>query len=75
MAQEFPKDPMAFPQKVASLYWEEGEKFTNLGEAQLEALTRFTGNLQNLVEKAGKETRESLTKYTEKILALYGLKN
>jgi hypothetical protein len=75
VAQEFPKDPMAFPQKVVSLYLEEGEKFTNLGDAQVEALTRFTGNLQNLLEKAGKETRESLTKYTEKILALYGLKN
>jgi len=75
VAQEFPKDPIAFPQKVVSLYLEEGEKFTNLGDAQVEALTRFTGNLQNLLEKTGKETRESLTKYTEKILALYGLKN
>ena len=75
VAQEFPKDPIAFPQKVVSLYLEEGEKFTSLGDAQVEALTRFTGNLQNLLEKAGKETRENLTKYTEKILALYGLKN
>ncbi|MFQ5989934.1 MAG: hypothetical protein ACE5K9_08470 [Candidatus Methylomirabilales bacterium] len=75
VAQEFPKDPMGFPQKVVTLYWEEGEKFTQLGDAQVEALTRFTGKVQDLVEQAGKETRESLTKYTEKILALYGLKN
>lgn len=75
VAQEFPKDPTAFPEKVVRLYWEEGEKFTTLGDAQVEALTRYIGNLQNLLERAGKETRESLTKYTEKVLALYGLKN
>lgn len=75
VAEELPKDPTAFPQKVVSLYWSEGEKFANLGDAQLEAMTRYTGNLQNLLERAGKETRESLTKYTEKILSLYGLKN
>ena len=75
VAQEFPKDPTAFPQKVVSLYWEEGEKYTTLGDAQVEALTRYTGNLQNLLERASKETRQSLTKYTEKVLALYGLKN
>ncbi len=75
VAQEFPKDPMSFPQKVVTLYWEEGEKFTRLGDAQVEALARFNASVQDLVEKAGKEARERLTKYSEKILALYGLKN
>ena len=75
LAQEFPKDPTALPQKAVALYWEEGEKIVRLGDAQREALSRFTGNVQNLLEKAGTESRETTTKYTEKVLGLYDLKN
>lgn len=75
LAQEFPKDAMASSQKAMALYWEEGEKITHLGDAQLQALNRFTGNVQNLLGKAGKESQETLVKYTERILALYGFKN
>jgi len=75
IAQELASDPKAFPQKIASLYLNEGEKFANFGDSQFEAVTRHSANLQNLLERAGKETRESLMKYTEKILSLYGLKN
>jgi len=75
LAQEFPKDAMASSQKAVALYWERGEKITRLGDAQLQALNRFTGNMQNLLGKAGKETQEILMKYTERILALYGIKN
>lgn len=75
LAQEFPKDAMASPQKAVDLYYEGGEKITRLGQAQLQALNRFTGNVQNLLGKAGKETQETLMKYTERTLALYGLKN
>lgn len=75
LAQEFPKDPMGLPPKAVALYWEGGEKIIRLGDAQREALSRLTGNVQTLLEKVGTETQESATKYTEKILALYGLKN
>ncbi|MFQ5917987.1 MAG: hypothetical protein ACE5I0_09290 [Candidatus Binatia bacterium] len=75
LAQEFTKDPTALPQKAVALYWEEGERISRIGDAQREALSRFTGNLQNLLEKAGTETREATTKYTEKVLGLYDLKN
>lgn len=74
LAQEFPKDPTALPQKAVALYWEEGEKIIRLGDAQRDALSRFTGNVQNLLEKVGTESREATTKYTEKILGLYDLK-
>lgn len=75
LAQEFPKDPVASPQKAVALSWEGGEKITRLGDAQLQALNRFAGSVQNLLEKATKQTRETVTSHTEKILSLYELKN
>ncbi len=75
LAQEFPKDPMGSPQKALALSWEGGEKITRLGDVQLEVLNRFSGNVQNLLEKASRETRETVTNHTEKVLALYDLKN
>ncbi len=75
LVQEFPKDAMASSQKAAALYWEGGEKILRLGDIQREALSRFTGSVQNLLEKAGTETREALMNYAEKILALYEVKN
>ena len=75
LAQEFSRDPMGFPQRAVALSWEGGEKITRLGDAQREAISRFTGNVHNLVDRANRETQETVTKYAGKILALYGLKN
>ncbi len=75
LAQEFPKDPAGAPQKAVALSLEGGEKVTRLGDAQLQALNRFADSIQTLLEKAGKETRETVTNHTEKILSLYELKN
>lgn len=75
LTQEFPKDALASFQKAVTLYWQEGEKLNRLGEVQLEALNRLAGTVQNLLGKAGKEAQETLVKYTEKVLSLYGLKN
>ena len=75
LAQEFSQDPMGFPQKAVALSWEGGEKVTRLGDAQREAISRFAGNVQNLLDRANRETQETVTKYAGKILALYGLKN
>jgi hypothetical protein len=75
LAQEFPKDPMGFPQKAVALSWEGSEKITRLGDVQRQALNRFTGNVQNLLERAGKESQEAVTRYNEKLLALYDLKS
>lgn len=75
VAQEFPKDPTRSPQKAVALYWEGGEKFARLVDAQWVALTRLTETVQNLLERAGKETRETATKYTEKVLDLYDLRS
>lgn len=75
LAQEFPKDPAGSPQKAVALSWEGGEKIVRLGDAQVQAFNRFTDSVQNLLEKASKETRETVTNHTEKFLALYDLKN
>jgi hypothetical protein len=75
LAQEYPKDPVGTPQKAVALSWEGGEKVTRLGDAQVEALNRFNGNVQHLLEKASKENRETVATHTEKILNLYDLKN
>jgi len=75
VVQEVPKDVMAASQKAVALYWDGAEQIARLGDAQREALTRYTGNLQNLLEKISEETRETFTKYSEQILKLYGLKN
>jgi len=75
LAQEFSTDPMGFPQRAVALSWEGGEKITRLGDAQREAISRFTGNVQDLLDRASRETQETVTKYAGKILALYGLKN
>lgn len=75
LAQDFPKDPMSFPQKAATLCWQEGDKMIRLGDAQRGTLSRYTGSLQNHLEKSGTETRETFAKYTEKLLTLYDLKN
>ncbi|MFQ5846856.1 MAG: hypothetical protein ACE5IQ_04185 [Candidatus Methylomirabilales bacterium] len=74
VTQELPNDPGRIPQKAMSLYWEGGEKVARLVDAQVEALTRFTGTVQDLLDRAGRETRETATTYTEKILDLYNLK-
>lgn len=75
LAQEFPKDPAGSPQKAVALSWEGGEKVARLGDTQLQALNRFADNVQSLLEKASKETRERVTNHTEKLLSLYDLKN
>ncbi len=75
LAQEFPKDPAGSPQKAVALSWEGGEKAVRLGDAQLQAFNRFTDSVQNLVEKASRENRETVTTHTEKFLSLYDLKN
>ena len=75
LAQEFSRDPMGFPQRAVALSWEGGEKITRLGDAQREAISRLAGNVHNLVDRANRETQETVTKYAGKILALYGLKN
>lgn len=75
VAQELPNDPVRFPQKSVALYWEGGEKVARLLDAQREALTRLTETVQNLLDRAGRETRETTTKHTEKILDLYDLRN
>lgn len=75
VAQELPKDPTRFPQNAVSLCWEGGEKVARLVDAQREALNRFTETVQALLDRAGRETRETTTKYTEKILDLYDLRS
>ena len=75
LAQEFSRDPMGFPQGAVALSWEGGEKITRLGDAQREAISRFAGNVQNLLDRANRETQETVTKYAGKILALCGLKH
>jgi propanediol dehydratase small subunit len=75
LVQEVPKDVMAASQKAVALYWEGSEQITRLGEQQRQAVNRLTGNVQHLLERAGEEARETLTKFSEKILKLYGLKN
>lgn len=75
VVQEVPKDVMGASQKAVALSWEGGEQIARLGDAQREAFTRCNGNVQNLLERATEETRETFTKYSDKILKLYGLKN
>lgn len=75
LAQEFSQDPIGFPQKAVALSWEGGENISRLGDAQRGAISRFAGNVQNLLDRANRETQETVTKYAGKILALYGLKH
>ena len=75
LAQEFSRDPMGFPERAVALSWEGGEKITRLGDAQREAISRFAGNVQNLVDRASKETHETVSTYAGKILILCRLKN
>ena len=75
LAQEFSQDPMGFPQKAVALSWEGGEKVTRLGDAQREAISRFAGNVQNLLDRASRETHETVSTYAGKILILCRLKN
>ncbi|MGH7372347.1 MAG: hypothetical protein ACREJK_10965 [Candidatus Methylomirabilales bacterium] len=75
LAQEFSRDPMGFPERAVALSWEGGEKITRLGDAQREAISRFAGNVQDLVDRASRETRETVSTYAGKILILCRLKN
>jgi len=75
LVQELPRDPMAVTQKAIALSVEGGERAVRLGDAQREAISRFSGNVQGLVDRAGRETQESLAKYADKVLKIYGLKN
>ena len=75
LAQEFSRDPMGFPQRAVALSWEGGEKITRLGDAQREAISRFAGNVHNLLDRAGRETHETVSTYAGKILTLCRLKN
>jgi len=75
LAQEFSRDPMGFPQRAVALSWEGGEKITRLGDAQREAISRFAGNVQNLLDRASRETHETVSTYAGKILTLCRLKN
>jgi hypothetical protein len=75
IVEELPKDVMGASQKAVVLSWDGGGQMARLVDQQREALTRFGWNVQNLLEKAGRETHETVAKYAEQILALYGLKN
>ena len=75
LAQEFSRDPMGFPQQAVALSWEGGEKITRLGDAQREAISRFAGNVQNLLDRANRETHETVSTYAGKILILCRLKH
>ena len=75
LAQEFSRDPMGFPEMAIALSWEGGEKITQLGDAQREAISRFAGNVQNLLDRAGRETHETVSTYAGNILTLCRLKN
>ena len=75
VVQDAPKDVMAATQKAVALSWEGGEQITRLGELHRQALSRFADKVQHLLEQAGEETRETFTKYSQKVLKLYGLKN
>jgi uncharacterized protein YPO0396 len=75
VVQDAPKDVMAATQKAVALSWEGGEQITRLGELHRQALSRFADKVQHLLEQTGEETRETFTKFSEKILKLYGLKN
>lgn len=75
VVQEVSKDVMAPAQKAVALSGEWGGQITRLADHQRQALTRFTGSVQHLLEKAGQEHREAVTKCSEKILTLYGLKD
>lgn len=75
LAQEFSRDPMGFPEMAIALSWEGGAKITRLGDAQREAISRFAGNVQNLMDRAGRETHETVSTYAGKILTLCRLKN
>jgi hypothetical protein len=66
---------MGFPQEAIALSWEGGAKITRLGDAQREAISRFAGNVQNLLGRAGRETHETVSTYAGKILTLCKLKN
>jgi hypothetical protein len=74
VAQEFSTDPIRFPQKAVALTWEGGEQVAHLADVQREALTRFTATVQDLLDRARRETQETATRYTEKILDLYDLR-
>lgn len=75
LAQEFSRDPMGFPEMAIAFSWEGGAKITRLGDAQREAISRFAGNVQNLMDRAGRETHETVSTYAGKILTLCRLKN
>lgn len=75
LAQEFSRDAMGFPQRAVALSWEGGEKITRLGDTQREAISRFAGNMQNLLDRASRETYETVSTYAGKMLILCRLKN
>jgi hypothetical protein len=75
LPQEFSGDPMGFPEMAIALSWEGGAKITRLGDAQREAISRFAGNVQNLMDRASRETHETVSTYAGKILTLCRLKN
>jgi hypothetical protein len=75
LAQEFSRDPMGFPEKAIALSWEGGEKIARLGDAHREAIARFAGKVQNLLDRAGRETHESVSTYAGKMLMLCRPKN
>jgi hypothetical protein len=75
LAQEFSRDPMGFPEKAVALSWEGGEKITRVGEAQREAISRFAGNVRNLLDRASTEAHQSVSTYAGKMLMLCRLKN
>ena len=75
VVQDAPKDVMAATQKAVALSWEGGEQITRLGELHRQALSRFADKVQHLLDQVGEETRETFTKYSQKVLKLYGLKN
>jgi hypothetical protein len=75
LAQEFSRDPMGFPEKAVALSWEGREKITRVGDAQREAISRFAGNVRSLLDRAGRETHETVSTYAGKMLILCRWKN
>src|SRR3970282_1704395 len=75
VVQDGPKDVMAATQKAVALSWEGGEQITRLGELHRQALSRFADKVQHLLEQAREKTRATFTKYSQKVLKLYGLKD
>jgi hypothetical protein len=75
LAQEFSRDPIGFPERAVAFSWEGGERITRVGDAQREAISRFAGNVRNLLDRTSREAHQSVRTYAGKMLILCRLKN